>query len=331
MATLFFDDDVRTHELQKKTLCIIGYGSQGSAQANNLRDSGFHVIVGLRPEGRSWKIAEQDGFSVFPVEGAVQQADLIHMLIPDETQESVYYEKVHDHLRPGCTLSFSSGFAIHFHKIVPPKESNVILVAPKGPGPAVRSQYLQGAGVPGLFAVYQDFTQKAQNIALEMAQGCGLTRMGVLKTSMQEEIETDLFGEQTILVGGLVELMIAAFETLRQAGYQDESAYFETVHELKLIVDLIYRDGLTGMLNAVSNTAKFGSMICGREIITHETKHHLETCLQNIRNGSFVEKWDKEYRNGLPQMKDYIKRIDALPIEHIGRTIRARIHPNCTR
>ena len=326
MATLFFDDDIMTDELQDKTICVIGYGSQGNAQANNLRDSGLRVIVGLRTDGASWNRAVQDGFEVHPIEEAVQQADVVHILIPDEIQGKIYQEKIHEHLKPESTLSFSSGFAIHFQKITPPKKCNVILVAPKGPGPAVRSQYLQGSGVPGLFAVHQDFTKTARSVALEIARGCGLARMGVLQTSMQEEIESDLFGEQTILVGGLVELMTAAFDTLRQAGYQDESAYFETVHELKLIVDLIYRQGLSGMLRAVSNTAKFGSMVCGREIVTDETRQTLQSCLQNIRSGAFVKEWDQEYHKGLPALRDYINRIDALPIEQIGKQVRARIH-----
>jgi len=325
MTNLYYEKDVKSNYLKDLTIAIIGYGSQGHAQANNMKDSGLNVIIGVRPNGISWKKAQKDGFNVYSISTAVRNADIIHILIPDECQEKIYQECIHDYLKEGATLSFSSGFSIHYKKIIAPQNVNIILFAPKGPGPSVRSQYLKGSGVPGLLAVHQDFTGNAKEISLEMAKACGATKVGVLKTTMKDEIETDLFGEQTILVGGLVELMIASFNTLINAGYREENAYFETVHELKLIVDIIYRDGIAGMLNAVSNTAKYGWLFSGKKIITDDTVLELENVLKRIQSKEFLSEWDSEYSNGLKNLNENMKIIESMQIEKVGTRVRKLI------
>ena len=269
---MYYEKDVDLNILKNKTVAVIGYGSQGMAQSRNMHESGLNIVVGLRKDGASWKNADDDGLNVMSVEDAAKVADVIHILIPDEIQGKVYEESIKDHLEEGNTVSFSHGYNIHFGYINPPENVNITMIAPKGPGAMVRKTYEEGFGVPGLVAVERDYTGNALQIALAMGQGSGLTRAGVLETTFKEETETDLFGEQVVLCGGATELIAAGFQTLVDAGYQPEIAYFETCHELKLIVDLIYAKGFAGMWNDVSNTAEYGGLATRKRIITAETR-----------------------------------------------------------
>jgi len=321
MPKLYLDEDADLSWIKNRTIAVIGYGNQGHAQAQNLRDSGCEVIVGAR-KGKSWERAEEDGFRVYSVGEAAERADIIHLLVPDEQQPDLYREAISPHLREGKTLGFSHGFNIHFRQIVPPPQVDVILVAPKAPGSMVRKMYLQGSGVPGLVAVFQDASGGALKTALAMAKGIGLTRIGVLQTTFKEETETDLFGEQAVLVGGVSELIKAGFETLVEAGYQPENAYFECLHELKLIVDLIYERGIEGMMAAVSNTAEYGGRTRGPRIIGGEARRMMRELLREIQSGDFAREWLEENRKGLPALRRMREEGREHLIEKVGRELR---------
>lgn len=319
---IYYEKDVNTDVLKDKIVAVIGYGSQGRAQAMNMAESGLNVVVGLRQDGSSWKVAKEDGLEVMTMKEASQKADIIHLLIPDEIQAQVYEQSIKDGLEEGNTISFSHGYNIHFQYIKPPKNVNITMIAPKGPGSTVRQQYVDGFGVPGLVAVEKDYTGEAMAIALAMGQGCGLTRAGVLETTFKEETETDLFGEQAVLCGGVTELIKAGFSTLVEAGYQPELAYFETCHELKLIVDLIYQKGFAGMWHDVSNTAEFGGLSRRERLITDETRSEMKKVLKEIQNGKFTKEWALENQAGKPQL-NRLRDLEAdLQIEKEGRKLR---------
>jgi ketol-acid reductoisomerase len=318
---LFYENDANLNELAEKTVAVVGYGSQGHAQAQNLRDSGVRVLIGARP-GKSWKQAEADGFEVVSVEEATRRAEVVQILMPDERQAQVYREEIAPNLRAGQMLMFSHGFNIHFGQIVPPSDVDVAMVAPKSPGHLVRRVYEQGGGVPGLLAVHQDATGTAHARALAYAKGIGCTRAGVFETSFQEETETDLFGEQAVLCGGATALVKAGFETLTEAGYSPEIAYFECLHELKLIVDLMYEGGLARMRYSISDTAEFGDYVTGSRIVTDETKREMKKVLTEIQQGEFAKKWILENQAGRPYY-NAVKRQEAQhPIEQVGAQLR---------
>ncbi len=318
---MYYENDANLHVLSGKTVAVIGYGSQGHAQAQNLRDSGVNVIIGQRP-GRSADSASENGFSVVSVREAAQTADVLQLLLPDETQARVYNEEILPYLREGQTLMFSHGFNIHFQQIVPPSFVDVIMVAPKGPGHLVRRVYEGGAGVPALIAIYQDASGQAKETALAYAKGIGATRAGVLETTFKEETETDLFGEQAVLCGGVSALVKAGFETLVDAGYQPEIAFFECCHELKLIVDLIYEGGLARMRHSISNTAEYGDYTAGPRIVTDETRKAMKGILTDIQKGVFARNWILENQAGWPSF-GAMRRIDAdHQLEQVGSQLR---------
>ncbi|KAF5029807.1 MAG: ketol-acid reductoisomerase [Methanobacterium formicicum] len=319
---IYYEKDVNIDVLKDKTIAVIGYGSQGSAQAQNMAESGLNVVVGLRKGGNSWQTALDDGMKVLTMEEAAEVADVIHILIPDEIQAQVYEKSIKPGLKEGNTLSFSHGYNIHYQYIIPPENVNVTMIAPKGPGSTVRGQYLDGFGVPGLVAVHQDYTGNAHQVALAMGQGSGLTRAGVLETTFKEETETDLFGEQAVLCGGVTELIKAGFQTLVEAGYQPEVAYFETCHEVKLIVDLIYKKGFAGMWHDVSNTAEFGGLTRRERVITEESRKEMKEILKEIQNGKFAKEWGLENQAGNPQLKRMRAIEDDLEIEKQGKKLR---------
>lgn len=321
MAKIYLDGDADLSWIKDRTIAVIGYGNQGHAQAQNLRDSGCEVIIGAR-RGPSWERAERDGFKVYEVGEASKRAEILHILVPDEQQASLYREAISPHLGEGKTLGFSHGFNIHFKQIVPPPHVDVILVAPKAPGAMLRKMYLQGLGTPGLIAVFQDASGRAMKTALGMAKGIGLTRVGVLQTTFKEETETDLFGEQAVLVGGVSELIKAGFETLVEAGYQPENAYFECLHELKLIVDLIYEGGIEGMMAAVSNTAEYGGRTRGPRLIGEEARRVMRELLRDIQTGAFAREWIEENQKGLPRLKELRERGKEHLIERVGEELR---------
>lgn len=325
MAKMFYDQDANLSYLEGKKVAVVGYGSQGHAHAQNLKESGVDVIVALQKGSKSWPIAEQDGFKVYSVAEAAKMADVIMVLIPDEKQAAVYRNEIAPGLEPGNALVFAHGFNIHYGQIVPPADVDVFMAAPKGPGHMVRRLYREGTGIPGLVAVHQDATGKAMDLALAYAKGIGCTRAGVLLTTFKEETETDLFGEQVVLCGGLSELIRAGFDTLVGAGYQPESAYFEVCHELKLIIDLIYEGGIAGMRYSISDTAEYGDMMIGRRIITEETRKEMKKVLTEIQDGTFARNWILENQAGRPNYNS-IKRIDAEhPVEKVGRELRANM------
>lgn len=319
---IYHEKDVNMDILKDKTVAVIGYGSQGMAQSRNMSESGLDVVVGLRKGGDSWESAIDDGMYVLTVEEAAKEADVIHILIPDEIQSQVYEQSIKDGLRADNTLSFSHGYNIHFQYIKPPKNVNITMIAPKGPGSMVRQQYQQGFGVPGLVAVEHDHTGDALQVALAMGQGSGLTRAGILETTFKEETETDLFGEQAVLCGGATELIKAGFKTLVDAGYQPELAYFETCHELKLIVDLIYQKGFAGMWNDVSNTAEFGGLSRRQRIITEETQKEMKKILEEIQTGKFAKEWALENQAGIPMLNRMRDLESELEIEKQGKKLR---------
>lgn len=319
---MYYDDDANLDVLRGKTVAVLGYGSQGHAQAQNLRDSGVKVIIGLRP-GASYDQAEADGFAVMSVSEAARAADIIQILLPDERQAKVYQEQIAPQLRPGQALLFSHGFNIHFGQIVPRPDIDVIMVAPKGPGHLVRRVYTEGGGVPALIAIHQDATGSAKALALAHAKGIGATRAGVLETSFREETETDLFGEQTVLCGGISALVKAGFETLVNAGYQPEIAYFECFHELKLIVDLMYEGGLSRMRYSISDTAEFGDYTSGPRIVTEETRRAMQAVLSDIQSGEFAKKWILENQANRPVFNALRERDRRHPIEEVGNRLRS--------
>lgn len=324
MVQVFHDQDADLAVLKGKKIAVMGYGSQGHAQAQNLKDSGLDVVVGLaKGIDDSWEKAEADGMTVMTVAEAANQGDLIQILLPDELQARVYAEEIAPYLTEGKALMFSHGFNIHFGQIVPPANVDVIMVAPKSPGHMVRQMFTEGAGVPGLVAVQQDYTGKARDIAMAYAKGIGCTRAGVFETTFQEETETDLFGEQAVLCGGVTELIKAGFDTLVEAGYAPEMAYFECLHEMKLIVDLINEGGLSLMRYSVSNTAEYGDYMVGPRIITEETREEMRNVLAEIQDGTFAKEFLLENQTNKPFMNAIRKQEKESLIEEVGAEIRA--------
>ncbi|MBQ3389759.1 MAG: ketol-acid reductoisomerase [Firmicutes bacterium] len=322
MAKIYYQEDCNLALLEGKTIAIIGYGSQGHAHALNAKESGAHVIVGLYEGSKSWAKAEAQGLEVYTAAEAAKKADIIMILINDEKQAKLYKEDIEPNLEEGNMLMFAHGFSIHFGQIVPPPFVDVTMIAPKGPGHTVRSQYQEGKGVPCLIAVQQDATGKAHDIALAYALAIGGARAGVLQTTFREETETDLFGEQTVLCGGITALMKAGFETLVEAGYEPESAYFECIHEVKLIVDLIFESGFAGMRYSISNTAEYGDYITGPKIITDETKATMKKVLSDIQDGTFAKNWLLENQTGCPSFNAMRKREAAHQLESVGKELR---------
>jgi len=322
MAKVYYDKDADLSVLKGKTVAVLGYGIQGRGQALNARDSGLRVIVAQRPGGPHHAQAIQDGFAPVSVDEAAAKADLIQVLLQDTLQPTVYEASIARHLKAGKILGFSHGFNIHFHQIVPPKEVDVFLVAPKGPGSLLRQLYTEGKGVPSLVAVQQDASGKARAYALAYAKAIGSTRAGVIETTFAEETETDLFGEQTVLCGGASALIKAGFETLVEAGYQPEVAYFECLHELKLIVDMIYAQGIRGMRQRVSETARFGDVTRGPRIIDAATRQRMREILEEIRSGQFAREWILENRAGRPVFQALMQRDERHLIELVGHRLR---------
>ncbi len=322
MAKMYYDKDANLDLLKGKKVAIIGYGSQGHAHALNLKESGIDVRVGLYKGSKSWKSAEESGLRVVESAEAVKEADLIMVLVPDEKQAQLYKEAIEPNLEEGNALLFAHGFNIHYGQIVPPENIDVFMVAPKGPGHTVRSQYQKGRGVPCLVAVYQDYTGKAMDYALAYASGIGGGRAGILETTFKEETETDLFGEQAVLCGGVTELIKAGFDTLVEAGYQPESAYFECLHEMKLIVDLMYQGGLSYMRYSISDTAEYGDYCTGKRIITEETRKEMKSVLREIQDGTFARKWILENQANRPSFNAVRKEEQNHRIEKVGKELR---------
>ena len=326
MAQMFYAQDCNLDYLMGKKIAIVGYGSQGHAHALNLRDSGCDVIVALYEGSKSWKKAEEAGLTVMTTAEAAKVADMIMILINDEKQAAMYHKDIEPYLRPGMILAFAHGFNIHFGCIKPPKDIDVVMIAPKGPGHTVRSQYLEGKGVPDLIAVYQDASGKAQDYALAYAAGIGGARAGIMETTMHDETETDLFGEQAVLCGGIVELMRCGFETLVEAGYEPENAYFECIHEMKLIVDLINKGGVAAMNYSISDTAEYGEYVSGPRILPYEqTKANMKAVLNDIQDGTFAGKWIAENKNGRCFFNSHRDALAKHPMEVIGKQLREQM------
>jgi len=323
MAKVYYDRDADLTLLKGKLIGIIGYGSQGHAHALNLRDSGCDVVVASKPGGSGWKAAEADGFKVMSVADATKSADILTLLAPDNQHASIYSESIAPNLAAGKTLMFAHGFNIHFFQIVPPKNVDVSMVAPKAPGHMMRAIYKENAGPPAIMAVYQDVSGKAKDVALAYASGLGCARAGVIETTFAEETETDLFGEQAVLCGGVTALIKAGFDTLVEAGYQPEIAYFECLHEVKLIVDLIYSGGMMNMWRSVSNTAEFGGLTTRDLVINEESKAAMEKLLDRICSGEFAKEWLDDAKNGMPRMKALEKAEGESQVEKVGTEIRA--------
>ncbi len=320
---VFYDNDANGQLIKNKRIAVIGYGSQGHAHANNLKDSGCDVIVGLPANSRSWKKAEEAGLEVMFTTDAVEMADVVMVLVPDELAPTVYRNEIEPALKAGKYLAFAHGFSIHFKKIVPPADVNVFMVAPKGPGHLVRSEYVKGAGVPCLLAVHQDVSGNTKEVGMSYASAIGGGRAGIIETNFKEETETDLFGEQAVLCGGLTALIQAGFETLTEAGYSPEMAYFECLHEMKLIVDLLYEGGIGNMRYSVSNTAEYGDLTRGSRIVTDQTKAEMKKILSEIQSGEFADEWMSECESG----KENFKRLESAgekhEIEAVGKRLRA--------
>ncbi|MGE1143659.1 ketol-acid reductoisomerase [Bacillus pumilus] len=321
MVKVYYNGDIQENVLNGQKVAVIGYGSQGHAHALNLKESGVDVIVGVR-KGGSYTKAQEDGHQVFTVKEASAQADVVMVLLPDEQQKKVYDEEIKDQLEAGNSLVFAHGFNVHFHQIVPPSDVDVYLVAPKGPGHLVRRTYEQGAGVPALFAIYQDVSGQAKDKALAYAKAIGGARAGVLETTFKEETETDLFGEQAVLCGGLTSLVKAGFETLTEAGYQPELAYFECLHELKLIVDLMYEEGLEGMRYSISDTAQWGDFVSGPRVVDANVKESMKAVLTDIQNGTFAKEWIVENQVNRPRFNAINANENEHQIEVVGRKLR---------
>jgi ketol-acid reductoisomerase len=321
MVQKYYDADADLALLKGKKIAVIGYGSQGRGQALNLRDSGLDVIIGLRP-GKSWDEAKKDNFEVYTVAEAVKIADLVQILLPDETQAAVFRTEIAENLRKGASLVFSHGFNIHYGQIVPPATVNVFMVAPKGPGYMVRRTYTEGMGVPALIAVYQDVNGNSRALALAYAKGIGATRAMVLETTFREETETDLFGEQAVLCGGITSLIRAGFETLVDAGYSPEMAYLEVLHETKLIIDLIYEGGFTKMRRYISNTAQYGDLTRGPRVIGPESQMEMQEILAEIQNGTFAKEWILENMVGRPVFNALTRADEEHEIEYVGAELR---------
>jgi ketol-acid reductoisomerase len=323
MAKVFYQKDAVPSALKAKTIAIFGYGSQGHAQAQNLADSGYSVIIGLDPERNSARQARQDGMTVFPPAEAAERADWLQILTPDETQAEFYHSTINPHLHRGKILGFSHGFSIHFQTIQPPPDVDVVMIAPKSPGHLLRRVYSQGGGVPSLLAIHQDASGRAEQYALCYAHGIGSTRAGVLQTTFKEETESDLFGEQAVLCGGLTSLMQKGFETLVAAGYAPEIAYFECVHEMKLIVDLIYEGGLGRMRYSISNTAEYGDLTRGEKVVGDATRSAMKETLARIQDGSFAREWIAENQNGGKNFARLREQAQQHPLEKVGDELRA--------
>ena len=319
---MFYDKDADKKLLESKTIAIIGYGSQGHAQAQNLRDSGYKVIVADINGSENWRLAESHNFQPLSAEEAAEQADIIQILVPDDVQKKLFDNVISKNLTKGKALVFSHGFNIHYNQIVPPPEVDVYMVAPKGPGHIVRRMYEQGQGVPALIAVYQDASGKAKQTAITQACGIGAGRAGIIETTFAEETETDLFGEQTVLCGGVTELIRAGFDTLVEAGYQPEIAYFECCNELKLIVDLIFEKGLQGMYYSVSDTAEYGGLSKGPVVINEETKKRMKEILLAVQDGTFAKEWITENEKGRPVMEKFRTQLKESTIEKVGKKLR---------
>lgn len=321
MTTVYYDQDVKTDALQGKKIAVVGYGSQGHAHAQNLKDNGYDVVIGIRP-GRSFDKAKEDGFDVFPVAEAVKQADVIMVLLPDEIQGDVYKNEIEPNLEKHNALAFAHGFNIHFGVIQPPADVDVFLVAPKGPGHLVRRTFVEGSAVPSLFGIQQGASGQARNIALSYAKGIGATRAGVIETTFKEETETDLFGEQAVLGGGVSKLIQSGFETLVEAGYQPELAYFEVLHEMKLIVDLMYEGGMENVRYSISNTAEFGDYVSGPRVITPDVKENMKAVLTDIQNGNFSNRFIEDNKNGFKEFYKLREEQHGHQIEKVGRELR---------
>ncbi|MCS7172589.1 MAG: ketol-acid reductoisomerase [Armatimonadetes bacterium] len=322
MARLYYEQDANPERIRAQRVAILGYGSQGHAHAQNLRDQGVDVVVGVRPGGSSWRAAQADGFPVMTVAEATQRADILAVLIPDMAQAAVYRAEIEPYLRPGQALVFAHGFTVHYGQITPPRTVDVFLVAPKAPGHRMREVFREGGGVPGLLAVHQDATGHAKERALAYAWGIGCLRAGVLETTFREETETDLFGEQAVLCGGVSALVLAGFETLVEAGYQPEVAYFECLHELKLIVDLMYEGGLRWMRHSVSDTAEYGDYTRGPRIIDGHVRQRMREILREIQSGEFAREWIREAESGFPGFYGLRREAANHPIEEVGQRLR---------
>lgn len=322
MAKIYYDKDIDKKLLKGKRIAVIGYGSQGHAHANNLKESGLDVIIGVKKDGQGWEKAKNAGFEVYIPSDAVQKADVIMMLVPDEYMADIYKQEIAPYIKKGSYLGFAHGFNIHYGQIVPPSNINVYMVAPKGPGHLVRSEYLKQSGVPCLVAVYQDYSKNTKELALAYASAIGGGRAGIIETTFKEETETDLFGEQVVLCGGLTSLILAGFETLVEAGYSPEMAYFECLHEVKLIVDLIYEGGISNMRYSISNTAQYGDLTRGPRIINEETKKEMKKILKEIQSGEFAREWILECKANKPVFNALTKKGEEHPIEVVGKKLR---------
>jgi ketol-acid reductoisomerase len=333
LATIFYAHDANPDALKRKTIAVFGYGSQGHAQALNLRESGYNVIIGLDPTRGTAQRAREDGFEVIAPAEAAKRADYLQILTPDETQGELYAESIRPYLTTGKVLGFSHGFSVHFKTIEPPANVDVVMIAPKSPGHLVRRQYTEGRGVPALIAIYQDASGKAQELALAYADGIGSTRAGVLQTTFKEETESDLFGEQAVLCGGLTSLIKKGYDTLVEAGYQPEIAYFECLHEVKLIVDLIYEGGLARMRYSISNTAEYGDLTRGEAVVGDPTRQAMKKVLADIQSGEFAREWIAEYRSGNKKFNALREIEKQLPIEAVGAKLRAMMDwlPDATK
>ncbi|HTR45384.1 MAG TPA: ketol-acid reductoisomerase [Thermodesulfovibrionales bacterium] len=322
MITVYYDKDAKLNILKKKKICIVGYGSQGHAHANNLRESGMDVIV-AETKGNNWDKAATAGFKVMTAAEAAKKADVMMMLVPDEYAADIYKTEVAPNIRKGASIGFAHGFNIHYGQVVPPQDLNVFMVAPKGPGHLVRSEYTKGSGVPCLIAIYQDPSKNTKDIALAYASAIGGGRAGIIETTFKEETETDLFGEQVVLCGGLTSLIQAGFETLVEAGYTPEMAYFECLHEVKLIVDLIYEGGISTMRYSISNTAQYGDLTRGPRVVTDETKKEMKKILGEIQDGSFAREWLLECKVNKPVFNALTRKGEEHQIEEVGGRLRA--------
>ncbi|WP_395320269.1 ketol-acid reductoisomerase [Fructilactobacillus frigidiflavus] len=321
---MLYDKDVTTNYLDGKTVAFVGYGAQGHAQANNLRDSGFHVIVGVRP-GPSFEAAKKDGFEVYPVAEAAKKADWVQMLTPDEVMADVYKNDVAPNLETGNVLGFSHGFNVHYKEIEAPKDVDVVMMAPKGPGNLCRRTYKEGFGVPALYATYQDFSGHAEDLAKEFAKGNGAARAGLLKTTFKEETDEDLFGEQNVLMGGITALIETGFEVLVEAGYSPELAYFEVEHEMKLICDLIYEGGFAKMYKDCSNTSEYGSYVQGPKVVNESSKEAMRQGLRNIQDGTFAKEFMADYRDGFKKLYAYREEMEKSELQKVGDQLRDKM------
>ena len=324
---VFYEKDCDLSLIKDLNVGIVGFGSQGHAHALNLKDSNINVSVGLRKEGESWSKAVSAGFNVLEVSEMVKKSDIVMILAPDTSQKDIYDEQIKSNLTPGKYLAFGHGFNIHYNQIVPDDDINVFMVAPKAPGHTVRGTYEEGAGVPGLIAVNQDPSGNTKNIALAYAAGIGSARVGIIETTFKDETETDLFGEQSVLCGGLSSLILAGFETLIEAGYPPEMAYFECLHEVKLIVDLVYQGGISNMRYSISDTAKYGDITRGPRLIDDSVKKRMKNILDEIQSGQFADEWIKENKSGRPNYNKLLKEGETHPIEDIGETLRSMMTP----